>query len=136
MIDTRFRKSVSGRAMAWFALPLAAIVPLAVAPDAPLPFGLAQALSTAGQAQAATAKAKPKSKKKAATRKKAAAAATTKRVCTTTKVKGRKVTKCKTVKLVPAPVVITAPLVIEMIPAPPPVYIAPPPAPPPVQPQS
>ena len=113
------------------ALPLAALVPLAVPFDAAqvASFGLPQGLAALGSADAATVR---KAKKRKVTVRKAP---TTRKVCTTTKVKGRKVTKCKTVKIVAAPLVAaaTTPLPLVTI-APPPVpvaYIAPPAPPPP-----
>lgn len=121
-----FRKSVSRRAMAWFAVPMAAALPLALpvgiaAQRIGLPPAMISALDGMGEAQAAT-KAKPK--KKAVTRKKA------KRVCTTTKVKGRRVTKCRTVKAVlPRPVLLPPPVVMVPPVQPPTLGYAPPIAP-------
>ena len=107
----------SKRALIALAFPLAALVPLA------LPFDLLPGAD--GQAAAATVK---KAERKVVVKK----PVTTKKVCTTTKVKGRKVTKCTTVKLMPAaPVLVTpvaamAPPIMVPEPAPgPPLQMAP-----------
>ena len=98
-----FTRSVSLKTIAWLALPLAALGPLSLAQGAAQRVGLPQtivaALAGMGEAQAAT-RAKPRKK---VVRKKAQRPAAVKRTCTTTKVKGRRVTKCRTVKAVPAP---------------------------------
>ena len=94
-----------------------------------------------GSAAAAT---KKKTTKKAPPKK----PATTKRVCTTKKVKGKLVKSCKTVKIVPAPVVVVPPPVVVTTVAPAPVQPVavapqpplpappPPPAPQPYQPRA
>ena len=121
------------------ALPLAALVPLAVPFDAAqvasagLPQGLAQGLAALGSADAATVR---KAKKRKLTVRKAGA---TRKLCTTSRVKGRKVTRCKTVKLAavaavaPAQPSGMAPLpIMATAPPPAPVFYNPPPAPPPL----
>ena len=124
----RFFKRSSNRALIALAFPLAALVPVAVPFDA-APTGLTTAL---GQADAATVR--KSAKRKAAAR----GPATTTKLCTTTRIKGRKVTRCKTVKNMPVPPVMVtsiapvAPLPIAVFapPAPPPTPMAPQYAPP------
>ncbi|WP_309750861.1 hypothetical protein [Novosphingobium sp.] len=138
MIRPQFRKSVSKRAMAWFALPLAAALPLTLpvgtaAQQLGLPGPLAAVLADAGTAQAATAKPKAKAKRKAKAKAKPAAYKT---VCKTRKVKGKAKRTCTKVKIVPA-IVPPPPVVVSAAPyapqsystLPSPQQIAPPPAP-------
>ena len=126
MTRPEFRKSVSRRALAWFAVPLAAALPLtlpvgAAAQQLGLPGPLAAALADLGTAQAAIAKAKPKTKAK---RKAKARAKPTgyKTVCKTRKVRGKTTRTCTKVKIVPPPVV----TILPAEPAPP-IYVATPP---------
>ena len=116
----KFSKSSSGRALIVLAFPLAALVPVAVPFGAAqvASFGLPGALAALGQADAATAR---KAKRNAA----AGKPVTTTKLCTTSRTKGRKVTRCKPVKLAPVqPVLVripTAPLLpMVPMPAPPP----------------
>lgn len=141
MAGSRFRKSVSIGAVAWLALPLAAMVPLTLPLDAGqiARLGLPAQLSALGSAQAATVKPKAKAKKKAVRKKAVAGGA--KRVCSTTRVHGRKIRRCRTVRIPPPPPPVVfqpqplvapppTPLSIAQ-PAPaPPVQLAPPPPPP------
>ena len=113
----KFCNGSSTRALIALAFPLAALVPVAVPFDA-APIGLT---STLGQADAATVR---KAKRKVVTRK----VTTTTKPCMTTRIKGRKVTRCSTVKRAPVqPVAVTS---IAPV-APPPIAIFAPPAPPP-----
>ena len=114
----KFSNSSSGRALIALAFPLAALVPVAV------PFGAAQvasvglpgAIAGLGQADAATVR---KAKRKAMVRPRA----TTTKVCTTTRIKGRKVIRCKSVKLAPVPPVLVTPVYPPALPPAP--YAAP-----------
>ncbi|MBS3930275.1 MAG: hypothetical protein KGZ65_03500, partial [Sphingomonadales bacterium] len=133
MIAGRFRRTVSPLALNVLALPLALLVPLAspFSAQQAASLGLPQSAASLGAASAATAKPKKKALRKPAA---------TKRVCSKVKVKGKLVTRCKTVKVVPKPVVVPPPVVVTTMPPVPapvpvmePVYVAPPPPPPPPQ---
>lgn len=133
MTRPEFRKSVSRRALAWFAVPLAAALPLtlpvsAAAQQLGLPGPLAAALAGTGTAQAAPAKANPKARAKAR-----AKPAAYKTVCKTRKVKGKTKRTCTRVRIKPAPVatiLLAEPVSPTYVTPPAPLQIAPPPGPP------